>query len=322
MSVRDDFPKKNEWVVCKDFDKHRLDYWLKKKISFLPYTAICKLLRKGTVRVNGKRARNSNLLSSGDIIRFSREIKGPDELKKVDKYGQKFGEYIKSLVIFKNKQVLVLNKPKGLAVQGGTKIKLNIDLMLDSLKYDFQERPKLVHRIDKQTSGILLIARSLGSSKYIGKLFKEHAIVKTYIAVVHGTPKNKYGKIELKIKQNHKLLESVTYFKVLKKVKDFSLLIIRPITGRKHQIRIHMNHIGNPILGDTKFSSKKNDEFKSLHLHAYQISYRDQSGTIQNFCAPLPDHFVSTFNKLKINPNIEDNLEFKNLEKYKFENEF
>ena len=192
MSARDDF-KKNEWVVSEDFDKQRLDYWLKKKISFLPYPAICKLLRKGTVRVNGKRARNSDLLSSGDVIRFSREIKAPHDVNKVDKYGKKFGEYIKSLVIYKNEQVLVLNKPTGLAVQGGTKIKLNIDLMLDSLKYEFQERPKLVHRIDKQTSGILLIARSLASSKYIGKLFKEHAIVKTYIAVVHDTPKNKYG---------------------------------------------------------------------------------------------------------------------------------
>ena len=321
MSARNDF-KKNEWVVSEDFDKQRLDYWLKKKISFLPYPAICKLLRKGTVRVNGKRARNSDLLSSGDVIRFSREIKAPHDVNKVDKYGKKFGEYIKSLVIYKNEQVLVLNKPTGLAVQGGTKIKLNIDLMLDSLKYEFQERPKLVHRIDKQTSGILLIARSLASSKYIGKLFKEHAIVKTYIAVVHDTPKNKYGKLKLMIKQNQKQLESVTYFKVLKKVKDFSLLIIRPITGRKHQIRIHMNHIGNPILGETKFSNKKSNEFKSLHLHAYQISYRDQSGIIQNFCAPLPDHFVSTLKKLKINPTIKDNFKFKNLEEYKFKNEF
>jgi len=227
MSIRHEPPKKtNEWIVSQDFDKHRLDYWLKKKITFIPYPTLCKFIRKGVVRVNGKRIKNSFILNTGDIVKFSRIIEDNSSSEQLEKYNKKFSEYIKSLVIFKNEEFLVINKPQGLAVQGGTKIKLNIDLMLDSLKFNFNERPKLVHRIDKQTSGILLIARTLSCSKYLGKLFKEREMVKTYLAVVQKRPKNKNGKIELHIEQNEKMLKSLTYFKVLFSNNKLSILVI------------------------------------------------------------------------------------------------
>ena len=189
--------KKNQWVVSDEFNNQRIDYWLKKKISFISYPSLCKLIRKGVVRVNGKRIKNSSIICSGDTIYFSRTIQEVSNHKKKNKYNEKFSKFINELVIYKDDFSILLNKPSGLAVQGGTKIKLNIDLMLDSLKFNLPERPKLVHRIDKQTSGLLLIARTLQSSKYFGGLFKKRLIEKIYLAIVNGCPKYKKGKIKL-----------------------------------------------------------------------------------------------------------------------------
>ena len=321
MSKRHDSEiKKNEWTVSQDFDKQRLDYWLKKKISFISYPSLCRLIRKGVVRVNGKRIKNSSLLNTGDIVRFSRIIANNFSSEQSEKYNKKFSEFILNLVIFKDEEFLVINKPSGLAVQGGTKIKLNIDLMLDSLKFNYNERPRLVHRIDKQTSGLLIIARTLSSSKYFGKLFKEREMVKTYVAIVKQRPKNKNGKIELDIEQDDKKFKSLTYFKVLFSNDKLSILLLRPVTGRKHQLRIHLNYIGTPILGETKFKGLKCNQFQNLHLHAYHLRFNSKEGLTRDFYAPLPDYFESTMNKLKINLNFNDNLEFNNLKKFGLEN--
>ena len=165
---------KNHWKVSEDFNKQRLDYWLKKKLSTVPYPTICQLIRKGVIKLNGKRTKNSSILSTGDLINFSRDIKEEGINKSAVTYNQKFSEFIQSLVIFKNEYSIIINKPPGLAVQGGTNIKLHVDLLLDSLRFEHSERPKLVHRIDKQTSGILLIARTLNSSKYYAEaIFKQ-----------------------------------------------------------------------------------------------------------------------------------------------------
>ena len=178
--------KIKSWIVSDDYNSHRIDYWLKKNISFVTYPTLCKLLRKGVVRVNGKRAKNSTVLRIGDKINFTRIIQGELSTDRKDKYNTKFEEYIKNLVVYKDKFKILLNKPAGLAVQGGTNIKLNVDIMLDSLRFNLDERPKLVHRIDKQTSGLLMVARSLNSSRYYGELFKKRKIEKVYLAIVHG----------------------------------------------------------------------------------------------------------------------------------------
>ena len=123
----------------------------------------------------------------------------------------KFEEFIKKLVVYKDKFKIILNKPAGLAVQGGTNIKLNVDIMLDSLKFNLDERPKLVHRIDKQTSGLLMVARSLNSSRYYGELFKKRQIEKVYLAIVHGKLKYRDGKIVFKIGRD-KSLSSLTLY--------------------------------------------------------------------------------------------------------------
>ena len=310
----------NEWKVTKEFNNQRIDYWLKKKISFITYPILCKFIRKGIVRVNGKRIRNSSILYTGDIIKFSRNIKQQNKSKNKENYNRKFSDFINELILFKNQDLIIINKPSGLAVQGGTKIKLNVDVMLDSLKFDSIERPRLVHRIDKETSGILLIARSLDSSKYFGELFKNRLIEKKYIALVHGSPKFKFGKVELSINYDNKELKSLTYFKRLCFKNNISLLVVKPITGRKHQIRYHLKSIGNPIIGETKFKNSKriqNLYSNQLFLHAYSLNFKTSSGENKEFTAPLPryfDPFMKEFKYLKLT---KQDLSFDNLEIFK-----
>ena len=146
------------------------------------------------MRVNGKRAKNNTVLRVGDKINFTRIIQEEQNFNRTDKYNIKFAEFINKLVIYKDKFKILLNKPAGLAVQGGTNIKLNVDIMLDSLKFNLDERPKLVHRIDKQTSGLLMVARTLNSSRYYGELFKKRKIEKVYLAIVHGKLKYRWEK--------------------------------------------------------------------------------------------------------------------------------
>ena len=308
---------KNEWKVTKEFNNQRIDYWLKKKITNISYPILCKFIRKGVVRINGKRIKNSSIINTGDLIKFSRIIKYEVDNNK-QHYNEKFSEFIKSLVLFKDQYSIILNKPTGLAVQGGSKIKLNIDLMLDSLKFDLESRPRLVHRIDKQTSGILLVARTLEASKYFGELFKKRLINKKYLALVNGRPKFKSGKIILPIKIEDKELESTTYFKQLAFKDGISLLLIKPITGRKHQIRSHLNSIGNPIIGENKFKNKKSlIHDGQFYLHAFSLKFKTINGGIKDFEAPLPEHFNFLIEKLDFEKSLEKDLEFKNLSSYK-----
>ena len=309
------------WTVSGDFNNQRLDYWLKKNISFVSYPTLCKLLRKGIVRVNGRRVKNNTVLKFGDKINFTRTIQKELCLNRREKYNNKFAEYIKKLVVYKDEFKIVLNKPAGLAVQGGTNIKLNIDIMLDSLRFNFSERPKLVHRIDKQTSGLLIVARSLNSSRYYGELFKKRKIEKVYLAVVHGKLKYKMAKISLKIGKE-KSLSSLTLYKVLAQNNKISFLVIKPITGRKHQIRDHLNSIGNKIYGETKFNSSINSESvseaKDLHLHAYSLKFQEQDKSIKKIVAPLPDFFTTTISENGFDNNlINYDLEFVTLENFK-----
>ena len=312
------------WTVSSDFNHQRIDYWLKKNFSFVTYPTLCKFLRKGIVRVNGKRVKNNAVIKFGDKINFTRTIKEEESFDKKERYNNKFADFIKKLVVYKDKFKIVLNKPAGLAVQGGTNIKLNIDIMLDSLRFNLDERPKLVHRIDKQTSGLLMVARSLNSSRYYGELFKKRMIEKVYLAVVHGRPKYKIAKIGLKIGKD-KSLPSLTFYKVLAQNNNLSFVVIKPVTGRKHQIRDHFNCVGNKIYGETKFKSSINSEFvsnaKDLHLHAYSLKFQEQDKSINKILAPLPDFFKATISKNGFDNNlINYDLEFEDSENFKLIN--
>ncbi|MBC10564.1 MAG: hypothetical protein CMP32_01445 [Rickettsiales bacterium] len=310
------------WIVSKDFDGVRLDYWIKKELKILSYPFICKIIRKGAIKVNNKRVSNTFSLALGDKIKLSKNIKIEKNNISINSY-KKFEPLIKSWIIFKNKNLIVLNKPSGIAVQGGTKIKVNIDILLDYLMFETQEKPKLLHRLDKNTSGILLLARNLKYANFMGLKFKERKIEKKYITIVKGIPKIKKGKIEIPIKEKDRVHNAITLYKVLKSSKDESILMIKTITGRKHQIRKHLSQIGFTILGEKKifFQNQDRNNNTNFFLHALQLSFEDFNRKLIQLNAPIPKYFAE---KLKdMNFSIDDlssYTDFTNHDDYKIIN--
>ena len=293
-----------EWEISEELEGSRIDYFLKKKIPSLSYPNICRLLRKGLIRVNGKRAKNSCIINTGDTVKLTRNIEIKEKEKEKKYFNEKFLKITRSWIIYKDNNIIAINKPSGIAVQGGTNIKLNVDSILDNLKFSYKERPKLVHRLDKQTSGLLLLSRNLRTAKFLSNLFKNRMISKKYLAIVNGVPTKKSGKMSIPIIQKNKELSATTFYKVIDYNREFSFLAIEPHTGRKHQIRKHFFISNIPILGETKFL-KKNKKYREekipLFLHAYQLDFFDENKTKLSLQADLPDYFKKKMIDLKLN---------------------
>ena len=296
----------NEWIIEKDFDDLRIDYWLKKKNPHLSYPIICKIIRKGQVKVNKRKVKNNSVIHTGDRVKLFIKI-NQEKVKNLNtELKLKFSEEIKKWVIFKNQEFIALNKPSGIPVQGGTNVKLNVDSLLDCLKYELQETPKLVHRIDKNTSGLLLIARNLESAKFFGGMFRERKIKKKYLLLVKGLIKDKTGEIKMPIITNKKENSAITKYTLITCSNKNSLILASPLTGRKHQIRKHFSMIGHPILGDEKFGLKDNNNF---FLHSYYIEFENEKKRLIKLFAPLPDTFKEAISRMNINlKKIEDKI--------------
>ena len=291
----------SEWLIDSDFTNQRIDYFLKKKNPSLSFPNICTMLRKGIVKVNSKKVKNSYILKEKDLVISRLNISTPNVKKKLSLRHKSFFD---NLVIFKNEDYYIINKPSGLAVQGGTKVKINLDKILDNLESNSENRPKLVHRLDKETSGILIISRNLKTTNFFGELFKKRKIEKIYITIVHGIPKNKKGKISIPLTYNEKTYQSQTNYIVLESQNNHSILLVKLLTGRKHQIRKHFLEIGHPILGDNKYKNKITELLKvnKLYLHSYFIKFKDIDGNQKFFDCELPEYFK---NRIKL-------LDFKN----------
>ncbi|MFL2650143.1 MAG: pseudouridine synthase [Alphaproteobacteria bacterium] len=165
----------SEWLINEDFTNQRIDYFLKKKNPSLSFPNICTMLRKGVVKVNSKRVKNSYILKVKDLVVSRLNISTPNVIKKVSLRHKSFFD---NLVIFKNEDYYIINKPSGLAVQGGTKIKINLDKILENLESNSEKRPKLVHRLDKETSGILIISRNLKTTNFLETYLKKERLKK------------------------------------------------------------------------------------------------------------------------------------------------
>ena len=199
-----------------------------------------------------------------------------------------------------------MNKPSGIAVQGGTNIKLNVDMLLDSLKYELKDRPKLIHRIDKNTSGLLLIARNLKSAKFFGEIFRERKIKKKYLLLVKGLIKDKTGEIKIPIITNKKENSATTKYTLITYFNKISLVLASPLTGRKHQIRKHFSMIGHPILGDKRFGLTDNSNF---FLHSYYTEFQNEKKRLVKLIAPIPDYFKEEISRMNLNfEKIEDKI--------------
>ena len=295
------------YTVDDDYNDSRLDKWFRRKIINIPHSLLEKILRQNKVKVNKKKTKSSYRLQTGDLI----EIYDISKFKPVDKkekikYLPKKKEigYYDDYVIEDNDNFIVINKPTGIPVQSGTKSFKNIIDILKSTKYFKNSKPFIVHRLDKETSGILIIAKNRKYAQLFTSLFRIRKIHKTYLTIV-------YGKVDKSIKvmkddliyyENNKKIfqKAVSNLKIIKSNENYSYLELKPITGRKHQLRKQLLNIGCPIVGDDKYflNTRKRIKIKNLLLHAYKIKF--MINNIQyNFKAKY-NHVFEDFLKKKI----------------------
>jgi 23S rRNA pseudouridine955/2504/2580 synthase len=293
------------YTVDDDYNDSRLDKWFKNEIINLPHSLLEKILRQNKIKVNKKKTKSSYRLQTGDVI----EIYDISKFKPVDKKEKikylpkkkEIGDY-DDYVIEDNENFIVINKPIGIPVQSGTKSFKNIIDILKKTKYFENTKPFIVHRLDKETSGILIIAKNRKYAQLFTSLFRIRKIHKTYLAIV-------YGKVEKSIKimkddliyyeNNKKIIQkAVSNLKIIKSNEGFSYLELNPITGRKHQLRKQLLKIGCPIIGDDKYflNDRKRIKIKNLMLHAYKIKFMI-NGIQYNFKAKYNNLFENFLKK-------------------------
>ena len=272
-----------KFEVEKDFHNTRFDRWFKNKVLDIPQGLIEKIIRKNQAKVNGKKTKSSYRVQENDII----EIFNIEKVKKTEK--NLITQYVPSnterdkyddFIIENNENFIVINKPAGIAVQSGTKSFKNVVDTLRETKYFEDTKPFIVHRLDKETSGILIVAKTREYAQLFTSLFRIRKIHKTYLAVVYGEVSKEVKVLEDDLviyEKERKIIQKATsYIKVLKENSEYSLLELRPITGRKHQLRKQLYNIGNSIIGDDKYYVKRGKDFiksKNLMLHAYEIKF-------------------------------------------------
>ncbi|HEY1630035.1 MAG TPA: RluA family pseudouridine synthase [Rhizomicrobium sp.] len=306
--------------VEKDDDGIRVDRWFKRHYPMLTHGVLEKLLRKGEVRVDGKRAKSGDRLSTGQALRLPPQLGGNPERStdsqashpQVSKQARKEAE---ALVIHTDSSVLVLDKPPGLATQGGSGITKHVDGMLDLLAFGKKQRPRLVHRLDRDTSGVLIVARTIPAAASLAKALAERDASKIYWALVRGVPEKPRGTIKLALaKQGGRGDErmvgvdvhdkdakyAVTDYVVVDKVgAEYAWIAAKPVTGRTHQIRVHLASLGTPIVGDYKYGGldarAQNGIANQLHLHARSIDIAHPDGGRLQVTAPLPPHMLQTW---------------------------
>lgn len=299
--------------VKAEDDGMRLNRWFMKYYPNLTLGRLQKLLRTKQIKVDGKRAETSLKLAAGSEVRIPPMDEQPETGANRSEISRRDAEFILSLVIYKDDNIIVLNKPSGLAVQGGTNTSRHVDGMLEALRFELNEKPKLVHRIDKDTSGVLVLARNRTWADRLTKAFREHTLPKTYLALVNSCPKNPAGEIKAPLEKcGEKSLvgpdgkPAATVYKTLDEVgSKFALVETSPLTGRTHQIRAHMEYIGCPIVGDDKyFGGEKRQKYASipdkLYLHAYKIDLSALYNKKTVIKAALPEHFKKALAALGI----------------------
>ena len=293
------------YTVVNDYHNSRLDRWFKQNVINLPHSLIEKLIRQNKVKVNKKKTKSSYRVQSGDLIEIYDILKfKPIDKEKKIKYIPKKSEVGKydDYVIEDNENFIIINKPSGIAVQAGTKSFKNIIDTIKNTKYFENSKPYIVHRIDKETSGLLIIAKNRQYAQLFTSLFRIRKIHKTYLALVYGKVNNsvKTMRDELTYYENKKKItqKAISNLKIIKSNEGYSFVEINPITGRKHQLRKQLLKIGNPIIGDTKYflNNVKTIKGKSLMLHAYRIKF--MINNVQyNFKAKYNEFFENFLNK-------------------------
>ena len=335
------------FTVAPDDDGIRLDLWFKRHLPDASFNIVSRWARTGQLRVDGKRATPGDRIEAGQQIRVPpaevlakvTEARPPRPKRERPSLGGDETAFAQSLVIHKDAAALVLNKPPGLATQGGTKTDEHVDRLLDALWYDEEGRPKLVHRLDKDTSGALLVGRTARAAGHFAKAFSSRTARKVYWAIIVGVPSIEDGMIELPIaKQPGTGGEKMhvdekegsparTRYRVIDRAGNNAAWVeLQPFTGRTHQLRVHMAAIGHPIVGDGKYGGR--DAFltgtisRKMHLHARRIRVDHPDGGQIDVRADLPPHFAETlvalgFTEADGDALVLDEMKFKDTEEGK-----
>lgn len=316
-------------AVAPDETGMRLDRWFKAHYPGLGFGALQKLLRTGQVRVDGKRAKADSRLAPGQMVRVPPQATGaagPVTSNTIKHAGD--AEALRAMILFEDDKVFVFNKPAGLAVQGGSGVARHVDGMLEALRNRKGEKPRLVHRLDRDTSGVLVVARTRGAAQRLTAAFRARDTEKIYWALVKGAPRKAEGRVSTWLAKEQTADgdrmrvvphgvngadHAISRYRVIENAgQRLSWLEMQPETGRTHQLRVHAQHLGCPILGDPKyFDDDPNWDFpggiqKKLHLHARRLRIpHPERGTI-NVTAPLPPHMVQTWNLLGLDESTAD----------------
>ena len=307
-------------AVTADESGMRVDRFLEAKFPGLSFSHIQRVIRKGEVRVNGKRTQPKSRLETGQAVRIPPlRLEAPKPRAAADGADEKTAAFLRSITLHEDADVLVLNKPMGLAVQGGSGTTRHIDGMLEALRDARGQRPRLVHRLDKDTAGCLLVAKTRFAAAALAKTFRSRSARKIYWALVAGVPKPRQGRISTFLAKEEREEESfmriarhgekgashaVTYYAVVETAGPaLAWISLKPVTGRTHQLRAHMAHIGHPIVGDPKYFSRENWQLpggmqNKLHLLARRIVVPHPRGGVIDATAPLPPHMQQSWNLL------------------------
>ncbi len=308
-------------TVSADENDMRVDRFFEARFPGLSFSHIQRIIRKGEVRVNGKRTEPKARLTAGQSVRIP-PLKLEAPAPRADTPGaQQDRQFLKSITLYEDDDVMVLNKPMGLAVQGGSGTTRHVDGMLGALRGPGvnAQRPRLVHRLDKDTAGCLLVAKTRFAAAALAKSFRSRSTRKIYWALVAGVPKPRQGRVSTYLAKEEReedsfmrvakhgekdAVHAVTYYAVVEtSAQKLAWLSLKPVTGRTHQLRAHMAHIGHPILGDPKYFNIENWEVpggiqQKLHLLARRISVPHPRGGVIDVSAPLPPHMQQSWNLL------------------------
>lgn len=297
-------------TVAPEDAEIRLDRWFKRHFPALGHGRLEKLLRTGQIRLDGKRVEAGDRVVAGQRIRVPPLPAAPLPEAKPARPAPNAADaqLLQDRVLYRDDEIIVIDKPEGLAVQGGTGTTRHLDGLLDALRFDAKERPRLVHRLDKDTSGVLVLARNARAAARLGEVFRGKTARKVYWAITVGVPKPRQGKIDQPLaKQSSPAGERVaaddeegdralTYYRTVARAGDrFAWLALEPVTGRTHQLRVHCLSLGTPILGDGKYGGaaahpESFPQAKKLHLHARAIALPRPGGKMLVVTAPLPPH--------------------------------
>jgi 23S rRNA pseudouridine955/2504/2580 synthase len=319
------------FTVSEDDDGIRLDRWFKRHMPDVSFNLVSRWARTGQLRLNGKKA------TPGDRIEVGQEIRVPPldaaptrtarPTRKREVLTEDEEQFVRDMVIHQDDHAFVLNKPPGLATQGGTKTTQHLDRLLDGLGDEEAGRPKLVHRLDKDTSGALLVARSARAAGHFAKAFSGRTARKVYWALVAGVPSGEEGVIDaplakqpgtggekMHIDEEHGLAAKTRWRMVDRAGNRAAWVELQPLTGRTHQLRAHMAAIGFPIVGDAKYGGPEafltGGISRKLHLHARRIRIDAPGGGAIDVTAELPAHFAESLATLGFNPMAGDSLPF------------